>query len=171
MTLARSLLLTLVLVLGFSSAARAQVGSSYVSLSLESLRTAQAMPLSALPGFSVDFGVLQGPIFGTGTRISLQRNLADGRGYAIGLLGGPQFHVPLGDKLLLIPAFNLGLRLQGNPGQAGINFGYAAFADLMLAYRQDDYYFGASAQTPIILDNIFLPPVYSAALVAGMYYR
>lgn len=136
---------------------------NYVSFQVEGVRSVSPFT-NSLTGLTIDWGFFQNRFVATGTRIAVQRAVSDGLGTAIMLLAGPQFHVPIGQQVLLIPALNLGVRL----GNASID--YAAYFDLTAAYRQDDYYVGVAGQTPVFLRNLLFPAIYSANVVAGFYY-
>lgn len=136
---------------------------NYVSFQVEGFRSTGPVS-STLTGLSVDWGFFQNRFVATGTRIAAQRDVADGLGTALMILAGPQFHVPLGEQLLLIPALNLGVRL----GQRMVD--YAAYFDLAFAYRQDDLYLGLAGQTPVFLQQQLFPSIYSANLIVGFYY-
>src|SRR4051794_14827342 len=101
MTALRTSLLALAL-LAIAPAAHAAAGApkpNYVTFHVEALRSVSPFPANALPGLSVDWGFFQNKYVATGTRIALQRDVGDSLGTAVMLLGGPQFHIPLGDSL------------------------------------------------------------------------
>jgi len=171
-----------ILVLLAAPAARA-VGplgyNNYVNIRVESMNFHSATEFSAPPpagpglqgsvtvpsGISADWGGFSSEYVAAGTRIGYTR--ADPAfGQALLLGGGPQFHIPLGEDVLLAPGINISYRLSN----AGMGFG--AYFSLALAWRLEGrYYLGLEGEQPLWLQGPgFLPSSRSANLLFGLYY-
>jgi hypothetical protein len=166
------LVLALALLL-LPTVARAQQGpagkGSYVNGRGQAVSSSFGLAPAFATGFSVDWGVFQNGVVATGTRIAYS-NADPQAGQSILFGGGPQFHIALGDKVLLIPAINLATRLSERGG-----FGFAGYLSLGGAFRvTDTFYAGLEGETPAFVQGAqglqFFPAVYSANLLCGFYY-
>lgn len=152
-----------------AASAHAQVGpdgkGSYVNFRAGALRKVQSIDPVIGSGVSVDWGGFQSEYVATGTRLGFERaDAIDGFNTAFYIQGGPQFHIPLGDKLLLIPTVNFGGRLSdtGYDLVAHISLGFATKLNSTL-------YLGGEIETPIYAVILFPGTVYANGFV-GFYY-
>lgn len=166
-------------VLGLLLVAAAGLGSSdvralgpagkanYVGFRGELLSSYFAQPLVAPAGFSAEWGTFQNGFVATSTRLGMTRSDPTS-GYALLLGGGPQFHIPIGQHVLLMPGVSLATRIS----EAG--FGFAGFATLGAAYRYESFYVGLEGEAPVFLQAgqgfDFFPPAYSMNLLLGLYF-
>jgi hypothetical protein len=125
-------------------------------------------------GGSIEWGSFQNKYIGVGTSIGYS-SVGAGTGMPRELFfgGGPQFHIPIGRHLLVLPSVNLGYRLADAPG--GIGGGLAMYLSLGVAYKLNSVYFGLEAQRPLFLqlpnvDSAFFPNLTTAGAFVGFYY-
>ena len=119
-------------------------------------------------GVAVDWGAFQSKYGAAGTRIGFSQTTF-GAMEPLGVLefgGGPQFHIPIGDRVLVIPSVNLGYRLSTQSAALGVSFGTA------VAYRLDSFYLGAEFEAPIWQQDrsSFLPGPNTLNALVGFYY-
>lgn len=95
-------------------------------------------------GVSVDWGAFQNKYVAAGTRFGFSRITIGTESFGtLEFGGGPQFHIPVGERLLIIPAVNLGYRLSTT------DIGLALNLSTALAYRFDAFYLGAEFDAPV----------------------
>jgi hypothetical protein len=125
-------------------------------------------------GGGMEFGSFQNRFIAAGTVLSFDR---EGPGTrlpaALYFGGGFSFHIPIGEHVLVIPAFSLGYRLVDSA--AGIGGGLAAFAQLGAAYRFSQFYVGLEAERPVYLElptqkSAFFPNLTSGGAFVGLYF-
>lgn len=167
----RVALTALAFVFLLSPVASAEAGRSYFSVRGEVAASHFGSPWSTLGGVSVDWGVFQNRFVTTGTRLGISRSDPD-LGASLMFGGGPQFHLPIGGKVLIIPAMNFGYRI--GAGGAGL----AGYTSVAAAYRHNSLFAGLEAELPIFYQGgmsggfeLFPRPVYLANLVFGFYYK
>lgn len=139
--------------------------NNYINLHGQTLSLSGGM---SVLGLAVDWGAFQSRFVAAGTRLGFSRITygASTPSSMLELGGGPQFHIPLGDRVLLIPSVNLGYRLSTSYTGMGINAGVA------LAYRVDSFYLGAEFDAPVWLQGAptFLPGPNTLNALIGIYY-
>jgi hypothetical protein len=172
----RAMLVALVLAL-FAAlpSARAQgmgVGpdghANYVNFHAEAFSRSSDGTTAVPSGLAVDWGGFQSKYVATGTKIGLKHAL---EGWSFLLGGGPQFHIPLGDQFLLIPALNVGYNIQSRANAFG--FGFIGTFSLAFAYKLPSLYLGLEGETPIFDQNArspFFPGSVGVSLLIGFYY-
>lgn len=125
-------------------------------------------------GGSVEWGTFQNRFIGAGTKIGLKGSGSQsGMPRELFFGGGPQAHIPLGSRILIVPAINLGYRLTDSA--AGIGGGIAVYGSLGAAFRHKSFYIGAEAERPIYLplpgtDSAFFPNITSVGMFVGLYF-
>ena len=159
--------------------ATAPVMPSYVTIHADLASVFPTNPVVAPSGLSVDWGGFQSKYVAAGTTLGISRDFSDkntgtgnptGNSTALLIGGGPEFHIPLGAKALLIPALNIAYRLSEQ------GFGLAAFASLGAAYRIDaKMYAGLEAETPLVLQQptgefSMFPGAVDVKALFGFYY-
>lgn len=141
--------------------------ANYVGFRGEVLSSYFAQPMVAGAGFSAEWGSFQNRFVATSTRLGLSRSDPTS-GFALLLGGGPQFHIPIGQNVLILPGISLATRIS----EAG--FGFAGYASLGAAYRYQSFYVGLEGETPVFLQAMqgfdFFPPAYSLNLLLGLYF-
>lgn len=142
--------------------------ANYVNVRGEVLSKFPAMDPTMPVGISADWGSFQSRYIAAGTRIGYSQG-DPSVGQALMFGGGPQFHIPLGDRLLLIPGVNLGTRIS----QAG--FSLAAYISVASAVRiTDRIYLGVEGDTPIFLQAaqglVLFPGAFGVNALVGFYY-
>lgn len=126
----------------------------------------QVMPLGNASefgtGLAVDWGVFQNKYIATGTRFGFSRWPVQTLEFG----GGPQFHIPIGEHLMLIPALNLGYRFSTATAGLGIDLSGA------LTYRHDTFYVGAEVNAPVWVQGAptFFPGQNTLNALVGFYY-
>ena len=162
---------------GTTSVARAQAlgpegKPNYVIVHGELMRSAGGLdgPL----GGSVEWGTFQNKYIGAGTKLGIKTaGNVSGMPRELFFGGGPQGHIPIGRRLLIVPAVNLGYRL--TDGASGLGGGIAVYGSLGVAFRHKSFYIGAEAERPIYLplpgtDSAFFPNITSAGMFVGAYF-
>lgn len=139
--------------------------NNYVNFHAQAL---SVTPSSRVLGLAVEWGAFQNRYVATGTRVGFSHTTF-GDTDGIGMLefgGGPQFHVPIGEHVLVIPAINLGYRLSTSYAGLGIDLAAA------VAYRFESFYLGAEFQAPLWMQGApsFFPGPNTLNALVGFYF-
>lgn len=112
---------------------------------------AQALSLTSglgVLGVAVDWGAFQNRYVAAGTRFGFSRTTIGTESFgALEFGGGPQFHIPVGERLLIVPAINLGYRLSTADIGLSLNLSTA------VAYRLDSFFLGGEFEMPVWVQN------------------
>lgn len=139
-SLAAGVVLLLVLP-SHADAAEAGQKYNYINFRVQALSLTSGL---GVLGASVDWGAFQNRYVAAGTRIGFSQTTIGTESFGtLEFGGGPQFHIPLGEKVMLIPSVNLGYRL------STVDIYMAVSLSAAVAYRLDSFYLGAEFDAPV----------------------
>lgn len=125
----------------FANASGLDAKNNYINFRAQALSLTSGM---GVLGVSIDWGAFQNQYVAAGTRFGFTRTTIGPESFGtLDFGGGPQFHIPIGERVLIIPAVNLGYRLSTT------DIGLALNLSTAIAYRLDAFYLGAEFDAPV----------------------